>query len=210
MPKSASQPLPYPNLKTKPTKLTLLLFSISTVFLVEVLRITPKNFTSFMSSVKIMKQAWVYTFGYYALTNWGIWVRFQEVVKDLPTVSRPSQGPTRRNFSRVRSYLARGVKRCCVKLTTEVQLVPMLTIRGPEHSLSHTCITWCFVSKYNRNPLIRMHVIRIANYPNRFGPSGKSVENSTQLTCLEITGYRIKYSTVLWLKELHIRCGRKV
>jgi len=30
------------------------------------------------------------------------------------------------------------------------------------------------------------------------------------LTCLEITGYRIKYSTELWLIELHIRRGRNV
>jgi len=38
-----------------------------------------------------------------------------------------------------------------------------------------------------------------AGYPDRFGPSRKFVENSTKLTCLEITGYRMKYSTVLWL-----------
>ena len=38
----------------------------------------------------------------------------------------------------------------------------------------------------------------------------KFVENSTKLTCLEINGYRIKYSTVLWLVELQIRSGRKV
>ena len=31
-----------------------------------------------------------------------------------------------------------------------------------------------------------------------------------KLTCLEIIGYRIKYSTVLWLVELKIRRGRKV
>jgi len=35
-------------------------------------------------------------------------------------------------------------------------------------------------------------VIRIANYPVRLGPSGKFVENATQLTWLEMTGYRIK------------------
>ena len=64
--------------------------------------------------------------------------------------------------------------------------------------------------KYSRTPLIRTLVIRIANYPDRLGPLGKFVENSTKLTCLEITGYRIKYSTVLWLIELQIRCGRKV
>jgi len=49
-----------------------------------------------------------------------------------------------------------------------------------------------------------------AGYPDRLGPSGKFVQNSTKLTCLEITGYQIKYSTVLWLIELQIRRGRKV
>ena len=62
---------------------------------------------------------------------------------------------------------------------------------------------------YSRTPLIRSLAIRIANYPDRFGPSDKSVVNSTKLTCLEITGYQIKYSTVLWLLELQIWCGRK-
>jgi len=37
---------------------------------------------------------------------------------------------------------------------------------------------------------------------------GKSAKNST--ACLEITGYRIKYSTVLWLLELQIRRRRKI
>jgi hypothetical protein len=49
-----------------------------------------------------------------------------------------------------------------------------------------------------------------AGYPDRLGSSGKSVENSTKLTCLEISEYRIKYSTLLWLLELQIRYGRKV
>ena len=47
-----------------------------------------------------------------------------------------------------------------------------------------------------------------AGYPDHLGPSGRFVENSTKLTCLEITGHRIKYSTVLWLLELQIGCGR--
>jgi len=66
------------------------------------------------------------------------------------------------------------------------------------------------VSWYSRTPLIRTLVIQIANYPGRLGPWGKFVENSTKLTCLEITGYRIKYGTVLWLLEPQIRRGRKV
>jgi hypothetical protein len=39
---------------------------------------------------------------------------------------------------------------------------------------------------------------------------GKFVENSKKLTCLEITGYQTKYSTVLWLLELQNSHGRKV
>jgi len=61
--------------------------------------------------------------------------------------------------------------------------------------------------KHSRTPLIRKLVIRIANYPDLLGPSGIFVDNSTKLTCLEITGYQIKYSTVLWLIELQIRRG---
>jgi len=53
-------------------------------------------------------------------------------------------------------------------------------------------------------------VIRFVTYLDRLGPSGKLVENSTKLTCLEITGDRIKYSTELGLPELQIRHGRKV
>jgi hypothetical protein len=48
-----------------------------------------------------------------------------------------------------------------------------------------------------------------AGYPDRLGPSGKLFDNSTKLTCLEITGYRIKFSTVLRLLELLIGSGRK-
>jgi hypothetical protein len=61
---------------------------------------------------------------------------------------------------------------------------------------------------YSRTPLIRTLVIRIANYPDQLGLSGKSDENSTKLTCIETAGYRIKYSTALWLVELQIWRGR--
>ena len=44
-----------------------------------------------------------------------------------------------------------------------------------------------FCEKYSRAPLIRTLVIGIANYPDRLGPSGKFVENFTELTWLEIT-----------------------
>jgi len=63
---------------------------------------------------------------------------------------------------------------------------------------------------YGRTPIIRKLVVRTSNNPDRLDLSGKFVKNSTKLTCLEITGYRIKYSTVLWLIELQIRSGRKV
>ena len=65
-------------------------------------------------------------------------------------------------------------------------------------------------SMYSRTPLSWMLVIRIAHYQVRLCPSGKYVENSTKLTCLEITGYLIKYSTVLWLLELQTVHGWKV
>jgi hypothetical protein len=64
--------------------------------------------------------------------------------------------------------------------------------------------------KYSRTSLIRKLVIRMANYPDRLGLSGKVVENSTKLTCLEITGYQIRYSIFVWLLELQIRRGRNV
>ena len=49
-----------------------------------------------------------------------------------------------------------------------------------------------------------------AGCTDRFGPLGIFYENFTILSCLEITGYRMKYSTVLWLLQLQIRRGRKV
>ena len=45
---------------------------------------------------------------------------------------------------------------------------------------------------------------------DQLAPSGKFVENSTKITCLEITSYQIKYGTVLWLLELPVSRGRKV
>jgi hypothetical protein len=79
----------------------------------------------------------------------------------------------------------------------------------------------CAVNKGNRVPcrlkcnysktwFNRTLVVQIANYPDLLGPSGIFVDNSTKPTCLEITSYRIKYSTVLWLLELQIRGGQKV
>jgi hypothetical protein len=36
-------------------------------------------------------------------------------------------------------------------------------------------------------------------YPDQLGTPGKFVDNSTKITCLEITGYRIKYGTAFIL-----------
>jgi len=65
------------------------------------------------------------------------------------------------------------------------------------------CVCVCVIIHYNST-------YTDAGYPDRFGRSDKVVENSTILTCLETAGYRIKYSTALWLLELQIRRGRKV
>jgi len=40
--------------------------------------------------------------------------------------------------------------------------------------------------KYSRNPLIRTLIIRINDYPDGLGPSGKFVENSTELIALKL------------------------
>ena len=66
------------------------------------------------------------------------------------------------------------------------------------------------VINHSRTPVIRNLVFRIAIYPNRLGLSVKFVNNSTKLTCLDITGYGLRYSAVLWLLEPQIRRGREV
>jgi hypothetical protein len=64
-----------------------------------------------------------------------------------------------------------------------------------------TVLSWL---KCSRTPLFQALVIRIGLAWVKF------FENSTKLTCLESTGYRIKYSTLLWLLQLQIRGGRMV
>jgi hypothetical protein len=51
-------------------------------------------------------------------------------------------------------------------------------------------------SRDSITPIIRTLVIRNSNYPDKLGPSGNFVENSTQLISLEIAGYWIEHSTV--------------
>jgi hypothetical protein len=64
----------------------------------------------------------------------------------------------------------------------------------------------------NRNQVQHNTNYLEAGYPNQLDPSGNFVENSTKLICLEITGYRIEYSTVksYGCLELQIRRSRKV
>jgi hypothetical protein len=72
-----------------------------------------------------------------------------------------------------------------------------------ENVLTMRVIQWLkphfFFTNYTTTPLIRTLVMRTANYPERFGPLSKFMENSTKLSYLEINCYRIKYNTVLWL-----------
>jgi hypothetical protein len=81
-------------------------------------------------------------------------------------------------------------------------------------------LSWCpSVRPYFRQPaaifascecIQQNSTCRNAGYPDRLDPTGKFVENSTKLICLEITGHRIKYNTELWLLERQSRSGRKV
>jgi hypothetical protein len=49
-----------------------------------------------------------------------------------------------------------------------------------------------------------------AGYMDRTGPLGKFVENSTEVTSLEMSGSLIKNGTALWLLELQITRGPKI
>ena len=98
-------------------------------------------------------------------------------------------------------------------LTTHPHLLPSLTKECSYTStplLGLIAFSTVNVTFFNTTQLhIRKPVILIANYPDRLGPSGNFVDNSIELMGLEITSYRIKHSTVLWLLELQIRRGRK-
>jgi hypothetical protein len=94
-------------------------------------------------------------------------------------------------------------------LNAELNLICHLLALSGAHLIFHISrirVNWI----YSRTPLTRKLVIRISNYPGNLEPSGKVVNNSTKLTCLESAGYRIKYSTVLWLLKLQINRGRMV
>jgi hypothetical protein len=49
-------------------------------------------------------------------------------------------------------------------------------------SLLTYLLLFSFILKCSRIPLVQMLVIRIPNYPDRFGTSGKFVEDSTKIT----------------------------
>jgi len=87
---------------------------------------------------------------------------------------------------------------------TKVIIASRIFANAPKNLKSET------YENYSRTPFIRTLVFRIAIYPDRINWSIKFVDNSTKLTYLKITGYRIKYSTVLWLLELHIGLGRNI
>jgi len=61
--------------------------------------------------------------------------------------------------------------------------------------------------------IIELHLSE-NNFPDQLSRTGKIVENSTKITCLEIIGdqikFKYKYSTVLRLLELPIRHSQKV
>jgi hypothetical protein len=64
---------------------------------------------------------------------------------------------------------------------------------------------------YNTTPNVQKNSIYPdAGHPDQLGLLGKFIENATKLTCLEITSYHIKCSTVLCCLELQARHGPKV
>ena len=73
---------------------------------------------------------------------------------------------------------------------------PIIRITNyPDHRLSGSPIIR--IADYPDHLLSGSPIIRIADCPDRLGHSGKFVEDSTNPTCLEITGYQIKCGTVL-------------
>jgi hypothetical protein len=85
-----------------------------------------------------------------------------------------------------RYYLAQDIPAYVLQVPTNIPL----TVPDASRRLKPARI-----QKYSRTPLTQMLVNRIVIYPDRLGPSGEFVENSTKVACLETTGYRTKYST---------------
>ena len=80
----------------------------------------------------------------------------------------------------------------------EFILQQLTTLSSTCFTISRSNSTVATKKTYSRTPLIRTLIIRNAKYSDWFVLRGN------------FTGYRIKYSTVLWLLELQIRRGRKV
>ena len=96
-----------------------------------------------------------------------------------------------------------------MKIEKPPQLVPVTMEQAACFRFVYL-LCFYFNLKYSILPIIRKLVIRNANYPERLGTPDKFVENFTKINYIEITGYRINYSTVLRLVELQIRRVRKV
>jgi hypothetical protein len=71
----------------------------------------------------------------------------------------------------------------------------------------YICVWGCL---YCRTPLTLILVICFANYPDSLALLINLSRVLQKFTCLEITGYLIKYGTVLLVLELQIRHGQKV
>jgi len=78
------------------------------------------------------------------------------------------------------------------------------------HGMHHSIYQWSLFMYAYDSKIQQNSTNPDAGYPDWLGPSGRFVENNKKLTCLEITGYQMKYSTVLWLLVLQIRRGRKL
>jgi len=115
------------------------------------------------------------------------------------------------------------IRESSIKLTyiSSLEKCEGLFIKGLKHNLQSKPGKWInnlaleaetavYIYQYSRTPFTWTLVIWIAKYPDWTGQLGKSVNNSTELTCLEITSYQIKYRTVLWLLKLPIRRDREV
>jgi len=98
-------------------------------------------------------------------------------------------------------------------ISENFNVVPWALIPGLCHPRIPSPIKICRKTRnylYGRTPLMWALAVRTTNHPDWFVPLCKSVKNSTKVTCLANVGYRINYSTVLWLLILQIRRGRKV
>jgi hypothetical protein len=90
--------------------------------------------------------------------------------------------------------------------SSSYHLLYITNFEHPHHAVANArvCTHRTHDVEYSITPLIQTLVIRIGLALR------VNLSRITKLIDLDITGYRIKYSTVLWFKELQIRCGRKI